>query len=490
MPKPDWLKGVFPALVTPFTKDEEIDIEAYKRLIDFVLKDVNGVVPIGTTGEFVYLADKEKRLLFDTAIDHVDKRAPVIAGTGCSGTKETVELTQYAKDAGASACLVVAPFFHRPSFNELYDHYEKVNAVGLPMIVYNIPQCAGVHHKWWTTEGLADLDNVIGVKDSSGDMPYMMALFEKIKGKIAIICGHDEIGLPALAAGADGLILASANLIPDIWQRIFQSVKGGDIATAQRLQAEIQKLVRIITRTSGSQSVKEGLAMMGLEVGESRRPILTGGVFQREDREEVRVQLENLGKIVKTKVELKDRQGRPTDTEYPVVPRSLPDFDDLTFRIGEGFSGPPVFETAHIDLLIGWRDGPVGQAFEEAVAREHGGSNMLRIVREKPSIMLVPTVTVRTKRQEERVFTHAAGGIITAVDKMIEGGVLPKALLEDIVMIANVFVHPSASNPKRIMFNNMKAMFAATKKALENRPTLVEILREKESARHPFRYTP
>ncbi len=376
------------------------------------------------------------------------------------------------------------------SFNELYDHYEKVNDVGLPMIVYNIPQCAGVHHKWWTTEGLADLDNVIGVKDSSGDMPYMMALFEKIKGKIAIICGHDEIGMPALAAGADGLILASANLIPDIWQNIYRAVKENDIAMAQNLQASIQKLVRIITRTSGSQSVKEGLAMMGLEVGESRLPILSGGVFQREDREEVRVQLENLGKIKKTKVTLMDHKGGRAQTDYPVIPRSPPDFEDITFRLGEGFSGPPMSETAHIDLLIGWNDGPVGHAFDEAAAREQGGGRVLRVVREKPRIMLVPTVTVRTKRQEEHVFTHAANGILTAVDKMIEGGVLPDAMLVDISMIANVFVHPSASNPKRIMFNNMKAMFAAVKKALENRPTLVEVLQEKESARHPFRYTP
>ena len=491
MPKTEWLQGVFPALVTPFTKEEEVDEEAFKKLIDFVIDDVNGVVPCGTTGEFVYLSQEEKMKLFDIAIDHVDGKVPVIAGTGCSSTKETVETTQYAKDAGADAALVVSPFYFKPTFNEVYDHFEKVNEVGLPIILYNIPQCAGTHHKWWTTEGLAELDNVIGIKDSSGDMPYMMALFEKIKGKISIICGHDEVGMPALAAGADGLILASANLIPDIWQKIYDAVKRRDLETAQDLQAKIQKLVRIIVRNGANQAVKEGLAMMGLEVGESRRPILSGGIFKREDREELRIQLENLGKIKRRKVELRDLTGKIVESDYPVVPRTPPDFGDLSFRIGEGFCGPPSFESAHIDLLLGWKDGPVGAAFEEAIAREQSGNNgKFKVIMERPRILLVPTVTVRTKRQEEHVYTHAAGGIVLAMEKLIAGGVMPEPLLDDVVMIANVFVHPSASNRKRIMFNNYKAMMHALKKALEQRPTLEELLREKASARHPFKYTP
>ncbi len=491
MTKVPWLKGIIPALVTPFTKDEEVDIEAYRKLIDFVIDDVNAIVPCGTTGEFVYLSMKEKMRLFDTAIDHVAGSVPVIAGTGCESTKETIETTQYAKDAGAKACLVVSPFFFRPQFNEVYDHYEKVNDVGLPMIVYNIPQCSGTHHRWWTTEGLADLSSVIGVKDSSGDMPYMMALFEKIKGQIAILCGHDEIGMPALAAGADGLILASANLIPEIWQDLYKAVQRGDIAAAQEIQARVQKLVRIIANKGASQAVKEGLAMMGVPVGESRRPILSGGIFEREDREEVRAQLEFLGKIERKNVELKARDGSPVQTKYPLCPKTPPDFGDLLFRNGEAFSGPPSSEVAHIDLLLGWKDGPVGTALVEALAREKGGDGMrLRVVMNRPNLLIVPTVTIRTPKQEQHVFVHATGGIVAATQRLIEIGVIPEGLLDDLSMIANVFVHPSASIPKRIRLNNYKAMGAAVKKALEHQPTLEEVLREKESARHPFRYTP
>ena len=150
-----------------------------------------------------------------------------------------------------------------------------------------------------------------------------------------------------------------------------------------------------------------------------------------------------------------------------------------------------MFEAAHIDLLLGWKDGPVGTAVDEALRRKGGDeAAKMKIIMERPRLLLVPTVTIRTPRQESQVFVHAAGGITMAVQKLIEMGVLPEMLLDDIAMIANAFVHPSASNPKRIKLNNFKAMGAAVKKALEYQPTLDELLREKESARHPFRYSP
>jgi 4-hydroxy-tetrahydrodipicolinate synthase len=468
--KPDWFKGIFPALVTPFTKDDRVDEEAFRALIRHVLPHVDGVVPVGTTGEFVYLTEAEKRLVIDIAIDEVGGRVPVVAGTGCASTRDTVALTRYAQDAGATAALVVAPFYFKPTFNEVYEHFEAVNEVGLPIILYNIPQCAGTHFKWWTAEGMAYLDNVVGIKDSSGDMPFLMALFEKIKGRIGIFCGHDEIVMAALAAGADGAILASANLIPDIWQKIYAAVKVGDLATAQDWQARVQKLVRIIIRKGATQAVKEGLRMMGLEVGNSRHPIMPGGAFEREDREELRIQLENLGKIQSSKFKI--QKG-----------------EDFTLRVGEGFSGPPFFELAHIDLLLGIREGPVGKAITKALG-EPRRSHELRVINERPRTLLVPTVTMRTKKQAGHVYDDATRGINLAIDASIEDGSLPQGALDDLAMIANVFVHPAAANRKRIEFNNYKAMRHAIRKAIEGRPTLEELLNEKEAARHPFRYAP
>jgi len=231
--------------------------------------------------------------------------------------------------------------------------------------------------------------------------------------------------------------------------------------------------------------------MMGLAMGNSRRPIMPGGPFRREDREELRIQLENLGKIPKISLEFEIGEGKTVKSNYPAVSYTPSKITDFTMKVGEGFAGPPIYEIAHIDLLIGVKDGPVGMAIEDALERKkEEGTNRLKIINEKPKTLLVPTVTVRTNRQEENIYEHAAKGVNLAIEKSVKDGILPKAILDDICMIANVFVHPAAANRHRIMFNNYKAMLHATKKAIEERPSIAELLNEKECARHPFKYTP
>jgi 4-hydroxy-tetrahydrodipicolinate synthase len=494
--KPDWLKGIIPALVTPFTAEEEIDEEAMRRLIRHLLPHVNAVVPVGTTGEFVYLSEEEKRRVIDITIDEVAGRVPVIAGTACSSTRDTVALTEYAKDAGAAAALVAAPFYFKPTFNEVYEHYEAVSKVGLPIILYNIPQTAGTHYKWWTAEGMAYLDNVVGIKDSSGDVPFMMALFEKVKGRIAIICGHDEIVMAALAAGADGAILATANLIPDIWQEIYGYVREGRLEEAQERQRDIQRLVRIVVRCGSTQATKEGLRMMGIQVGNSRHPIMPGGAFRREDYEELRLQLEEVGKIPPRYINYDLARGKRVKSAVPATPQTPRSVKDFTMLVGEGYAGPPDFEIAHVDLLIGRRDGPVGKALEEALSRpkpeDPSGKDLteLKIIYERPLTLLVPTVTVRTKKQARHIYENAVEGMVMAIESSLADGFLPEDALDDLVMIANAFVHPSAANRRRIAINNYKAMRAAIRKAIEGRPSVDELLHEKEAARHPLRYAP
>jgi 4-hydroxy-tetrahydrodipicolinate synthase len=487
--KPDWFKGIFPALVTPFTKDDEIDEVAYRALIRYVLPHVDGVVPVGTTGEFVYLSEAEKQKGIKIAIDEVGGRVPVVAGTGCPSTRDTVRLTAWAKDAGATAALVVAPFYLKPTFNEVYEHFEKVNEVGLPIILYNIPQCAGTHFRWWTAEGMAtDLDNVVGIKDSSGDIPFLAAVLEKVRDTIGIFTGHDETVSAALGAGVDGAILASANLIPDIWQEIYQASQRGDLATVQRRQKEIQILVRIIARKGTSQAVKEGLRMMGLTMSDSRHPIMPGGAFEREDREDLRTQLENLGKIGHRSMTF-SVGGEGVTSDYAATPATPPAIGGLTLCVGEGLAGPPFSELAHIDLLLGLKDGPVGKAIERALGEPRPGHE-LKIINERPRTMLVPTVTIRTKKASRLVYEDAAAGVNLAIEDSIQQGFLPEGLLDQICLIANVFVHPAAAIRRRIKINNYKAMRGAIRKAIERRPTLEELLNEKEAARHPFRYAP
>jgi 4-hydroxy-tetrahydrodipicolinate synthase len=494
--KPDWLKGIMPALVTPFTPEEDVDEDGMRRLIRHVLPHVDAMVPVGTTGEFVYLSEDEKRLLIDITIDEVGGRVPVIAGTGCTSTRDTIALTEYARDAGAAAALVVAPFYLKPTYNEVYEHYEAVSKVGLPIILYNIPQCSGTHYRWWTAEGLAYLDNVVGIKDSSGDVPFLTALFEKVKGQIAIICGHDEIVMAALGAGADGAILASANLIPDIWQEIYTHVAEGRILEAQERQGDIQRLVRIVVRCGSTQAVKEGLRMMGVQVGDSRHPIMPGGAFRREDREELRLQLEELGKIPPRAMEYELAGGKKIETAVPATPQTPKAVTDFTMLVGEGYAGPPDFEIAHVDLLVGLKDGPVGTVMEEALSRpepeDPSGKDLteLKIIFDRPRTLLVPTVTVRTKKQARHIYDNAVEGIAMAIQSSLRDGFLPEGALDDLVLIVNAFVHPSAANRRRITVNNYKAMRSALRKAIEGRPTVDEMLHEKEAARHPLRYAP
>ncbi|MGF1467051.1 MAG: dihydrodipicolinate synthase family protein [Sandaracinaceae bacterium] len=470
--KPDWLQGVFPALVTPFTRDDQVDEAALRRLLRHLLPRVDGVVPGGTTGEFVYLSEEERRRVIDVTVEEVGGRVPVIAGTGCPSTAATLALTRYARDAGATAALVVTPFYLKPTFNEVYEHFEALGSVGLPVVAYHIPQCAGTHLRWWTAEGLAHLEHVVGIKDSSGDMAFMGALFEKVGERIAILCGHDEIGMAALGAGADGLILASANLVPEVWQAIVSAVRRGDLVEARARQAAVQKLARLVVRKGPPQAVKEGLAMLGLAAGHARHPIVPGGIFEREDREELRVQLESLGAV---------------DPRRVLAGRWRP--DELVLRVGEGLSGPPSFELAHVDLALGLEDGPVGRAIDRALGERRPGHE-IRVVHERPRTLLVPTVTVRSPRQARHVYEDAARGVRRALDASIADGTLPADHLDELALIANVYVHPAAANHTRIDLNNAKAMRAAIRKAIEARPTVEELVAEKGAARHPGRYAP
>jgi len=485
--KPNWFNGIFPALVTPFTRDDKLDEITYRELIRYVLPHVDGLVPSGTTGEFSYMTEAERIRTFEIAMEEANGK-PVVAGTGCPSTRATVRLTQAAKDTGCTAALVVAPYYLKPTFNEIYEHYERVDQVGLPIILYNIPQCAGTHYKWWTAEGMAtDLENVVGIKDSSGDVPFLMAVLEKVKGTIGIFTGHDETLAAALAAGADGAILASANLIPDVEQEIYRAVQRGDLETAHRRQRDIQILTRLVARKGANQAVKEGLRMMGLKMSDSRLPIMPGGAFEREDREDLRTQLENLGYIGKRPVTFPMGDGLAADYAATLAtPRAI---GDLTLRVGEGFAGPPFSEIAHIDLLLGLKDGPVGRAMERALKEGRPGHE-LKVINESPRTLLVPTVTVRGKKAAQLVYEDAAAGVNLAIEHSIDQGFLPQGLLGEICLIANVFVHPAAAIRRRIKINNYKAMRGAIRKAVEGRPTVDELIREKAAARHPFRYAP
>ncbi|MFW9831856.1 MAG: 4-hydroxy-tetrahydrodipicolinate synthase, partial [Candidatus Thorarchaeota archaeon] len=256
--------GVNPALITPFTKEgASVDEAAFRRLIRYCIDDlkVSGLVPAGTTGEFTSLTNEEHKQVVKIAVEEAAGKVPVIAGAGASSTKATIELVTFAEKVGADAALVVTPYYMRPSLRGLYEHYRLVAEVGLPILLYNIPQCTGLDMPWQIVEDLADLDNIVGLKDSSGQLKLILAVLEKVGSKIRVLCGHDEVVFPALASGCAGCILASAQLIGDIWVDMLKKVQSGKFAEAIALQLKVQKLTRLIV-SSGAVGVKAGLKMM------------------------------------------------------------------------------------------------------------------------------------------------------------------------------------------------------------------------------------
>ncbi|MFQ6053713.1 MAG: 4-hydroxy-tetrahydrodipicolinate synthase [Candidatus Bathyarchaeia archaeon] len=231
------LEGVIPAVVTPFDRDEEFDEEAFRNLVDWLIeRGVTGIVPCGTTGEFSLMTQRERARVIEVCVDQVNGRVPVIAGTGDTATKLVIEATRHAGDVGADAAIIVNPYYLKPKGGKgIYDHYLKVaDAVDLPIVLYNIPSTTNQYIPWQVVEDLAEVDNIVGLKDSSGDLRYMMSVIEKVGDEIDIVVGWDEVVLPALAAGANGMILASANVIAPIWLDIYRKVKEGRLEEGGR----------------------------------------------------------------------------------------------------------------------------------------------------------------------------------------------------------------------------------------------------------------
>jgi 4-hydroxy-tetrahydrodipicolinate synthase len=488
-------EGIMPALVTPFTDDgKKIDEEALRTLVTKCIDlGVSGVVPCGTTGEFVNLTTKEKKKVIDVVINQADGKVKVVAGTGASGTEQAVEMTKYAKDAGADAALVVTPYYLKPADRGIYQHYETIaSKVDLPIILYNIPQVTGLPLPWQMVEDLAQIPNIVGVKDSSGQLSFILAVLEKVRDKINVMCGHDEVVIGALAAGCSGAILASANVIPDVWVKVQNAVKKGDLQTARELQYKVQKIARIIAK-SGAVGTKEALNMMGLKVGPVRLPLSVGGELTYEEKEELRLDLEKMGKIKPKPVtfEVGDKKLEERFMAIDVTPQVIRDFK---LRIGEALAGKDA-EVAHIDLVIGEKNGPIGEAYVKAKAAPAAGHELLLAILEpnlavKPDTVIIPTVTIRSMRQASMVYGPAQTAVAKAVADSVADGTIPKAAVSDLMILASVFVHPTAVDRQRVYINNYKAMRHALRKAVEGRPTMKEILENKDRAKHPFKYSP
>jgi 4-hydroxy-tetrahydrodipicolinate synthase len=457
MPRAPWLKGVFPALVTPFVrKTEALDETALRQLIRHCLPHVDGVVPCGTTGEFPYLTRAEQKRMVEIAREEVGDKI-VIAGCGASGTRQALSLAADAKAAGADAILVVTPFFLHPSDKGIYQHYYDIaTQVDIPLILYNIPQVMDAYLPRTVIEDLADLPNVIGLKDSSGNLTYTMEVLEYAGDRIDLLIGHDEVVVPALAGGVSGMILASAQVYPEVWQKVLALVGDGQVAQARAEQRRVQKLSRIFCRHGGGVAVKAALKMMGVQAGVPRRPLkAVGGALSHETRAEIQLELERIGKI-ESADEPFDYPGGPLEARFSDLEISPELIAQHRMRVGTGTAGAGL-DKVQIDLIAADKATPLGDAYALQLTYPLHGREALTTILEpgltvRPSTLLLPLLEQKNLRQANMIYGPTQAALARAI---VEG--VDADAHADKVMVALATVHPKALDRKALYKSVLQA---------------------------------
>jgi 4-hydroxy-tetrahydrodipicolinate synthase len=269
--------GSFVALVTPF-RDGEVDEAKLRELVDFqIANKTSGIIPCGTTGESATLSYEEHHRVVEVVIDQVRGRVPVIAGTGSNSTHEAIELTRHAAEAGADACLIVVPYYNKPTQKGLIEHYSAlVRAVDIPLIVYNIPGRTGINMLPSTIVELARrFKNIVGVKESTGNLDQTTELAAALQDRkdFSILSGDDSLTLPILAAGGTGVISVLANLAPRTTADLCAAFLRGDLRKAQALHWRMYPLIKAMFLESNPAPVKTAMEMVGLCSSEMRLPM-------------------------------------------------------------------------------------------------------------------------------------------------------------------------------------------------------------------------
>ena len=259
------IQGSIVAIVTPMFEDGGVDWKSLEKLVEWhIQQGTHSIVAVGTTGEASTLSMEEHIKVIQEVIRVANKRIPIIAGTGANSTREAIELTQAAKDVGADAALLVTPYYNKPTQEGLYQHYKAIaEAVEIPQILYNVPGRTGVDMQNETVIRLADVKNIVGIKDATGDIPRGKALINGLNGKIAVYSGDDATAWELILLGAKGNISVTANVAPKQMSEVCEAALAGEQAKAQDLNQQIANLHNILLCESNPIPVKWALHEMG-----------------------------------------------------------------------------------------------------------------------------------------------------------------------------------------------------------------------------------
>ena len=269
------IRGIIPPIITPMNEDETVNEKELSNQVNRLIEaGVHGIFAFGTNGEGYALDNGEKEQVLSTVIRAVAGRVPVYAGTGCITTRDTIRLSRMAEELGADVLSIITPSFAAALQDELYGHYKAVaEAVHLPIVLYNIPARTGNALAPSTVERLAEIDNIVGAKDSSGNFDNMLQYIERTKGKnFSVLSGNDSLILWNLIAGGTGGIAGCANVFPENMVNIYEKFMAGDMEGARKAQDAIRPFRNTFQYGNPNTVVKTAVALLGYPVGRCRRP--------------------------------------------------------------------------------------------------------------------------------------------------------------------------------------------------------------------------
>ena len=292
-------EGVIVAMLTPFDEDGKVNESEVRKLVNFLIdKGVDGIFPVASCGEYVHMDMSERKFLIDIVVDEVKSRVAVIPGTGATCYHQSIELAQYAKDKGCSAVVIHGPFFFKNVEDAVEGHLKKVaETVNIPIFVYNIPFFANEVTPY-IVERLSYLPNIVGIKDSSGNMINVMNLLEmtrKIKPDFKVLVGVEEIMLPALLMGAKGSMTATAGILPEFMTGIWNAFNNCNINLAYNLQLAILPLIREMKSFNFPQGFKEALDLRGIKMGPPKMNYSNGLLSELSNlKERLKIEMQSL----------------------------------------------------------------------------------------------------------------------------------------------------------------------------------------------------
>ena len=283
--------GSMVAIVTPMHEDGSLDIEAFRRLIDWhIAEGTDGIVVVGTTGESPTVDFDEHHLLIQTAVEHANRRVPVIAGTGANSTREAIELSAYAKQAGADMSLSVVPYYNKPTQEGLYRHFRTIaEAVDIPQIVYNVPGRTVADLQNETVARLTEVPNIVGIKDATANIERASDLLRRVNGDFAVYSGDDATGLALMLMGGHGVISVTANVAPRLMHDMCAAALKPDPARARELNNRLLGLHRQLFVEANPIPVKWAVNQMKLIESGIRLPLTPlNGSFHEHVRSAMR----------------------------------------------------------------------------------------------------------------------------------------------------------------------------------------------------------